>query len=195
MPRVKYALACRWTKIRVVALGMMASSFLGACQAGNGDLPQGPSVKVERVISGQTIEISDPQAPSTERQQVKLIGVESPDLKQQPWGLAAKKKLKDLIEGQNVLLESDVQNKDRFDRRLAYIWQDNRLVNEIIIEDGYVLAEASLPEKQKFLSPNAKYNIRFLRAQEKARLMGVGIWDPEEPMRETAREFRLRNAR
>lgn len=173
----------------------MASSFLGACQAGNGDLPQGPSVKVERVISGQTIEISDPQAPSTERQQVKLIGVESPDLKQQPWGLAAKKKLKDLIEGQNVLLESDVQNKDRFDRRLAYIWQDNRLVNEIIIEDGYVLAEASLPEKQKFLSPNAKYNIRFLRAQEKARLMGVGIWDPEEPMRETAREFRLRNAR
>ena len=62
-----------------------------------------------------------------------------------------------------------------FGRRLAYVWKDGAFLNELLIAEGYVL---SVPR-----SPNHKYDQRLSRAQELARLMGQGIWDPEKPIR------------
>jgi len=114
--------------------------------------------------------------------QVRLVGIDAPDLQQQPWGQAAKERLEVMIEGRPVLLEFDVQDKDTFGRRLAYVWQDGVLLNEKLVKEGYVLWVAR--------SPNHKYDQRLARAQEWARLMGLGVWNPEQPMRLTPAEFR-----
>ncbi len=157
-----------------------ACLFIASCQ--EPEMPQGRSVKVERVISGQSIEIVDNFNPVPILQPVRLIGIDAPDLKQQPWGVEAKTELEKLTLGREVLLEFDAQQKDSFDRLLGYIWEDRTLVNEELVEQGYVLASEKVP--------NTKYSDRLANAQEWARLMGKGIWNPEQPMRISPREFR-----
>lgn len=129
--------------------------------------------RVTRVVSGQTLELKG--------KRVRLIGIDAPDLQQQPWGRAAKEQLQAMIGSKPVLLEFDVQNQDQLGRRLAYVWQDGELLNEKLVAQGYVLA---VPR------PSHKYHQRFSRAQERARLMGQGIWNPDQPMRLTPAEFR-----
>ena len=41
--------------------------------------------------------------------------------------------------------------------------------------------------------PNTKYMERLINAQERARLMGIGIWNPTQPMRQTPGQFRRQN--
>ena len=143
------------------------------------------TVKVERVVSGNTIEVVGKTDQGTLSARVRLIGIEAPDLKQLPWGEEARNKLEELINGQQVLLESDVEETDQYDRRLGYIWRDRKLVNEQIVAAGYALAALR--------SPNTKYNQRLLEAQEFARIMQQGIWNPQNPMRVTPSEFRRQN--
>ncbi len=159
---------------------LAACLFLASCS--EPEMPTGRSVKVERVISAQTIEIVDNFNPVPTLQAVRLIGIDAPDLKQQPWGVEAKTELEKLTQGREVLLEFDAQQKDSFDRLLGYIWQDETLINEKLVKQGYVLASEKVP--------NNKYSDRLANAQEWARLMGKGIWNPEQPMRLTPSEFR-----
>ncbi|WP_242031365.1 thermonuclease family protein [Coleofasciculus sp. FACHB-T130] len=156
--------------------------FLVGCQAK--EVPTGVTVKVERVVTGQTLEVLDTSKQSALVERVRLLGIEAPDMKQQPWGSAAQERLKQLIGGQSVLLESDGSSKDQFERRLAYVWKDGVLLNEQMVVEGYVFVPRSL---------NNKYDQRLTTAQEYARIMGKGIWNPEKPMRWTPAEFRRQN--
>lgn len=165
--------------------------LLVGCKSANP--PQGLRVKIERVISGQTLEWVDTSKQAGLIERVRLIGIESPDMRQQPWGIDAKKRLEQMIgemRGQQlimqpVLLEFDVAPLDSYGRRLAYVWKNRVLLNEQLVKEGYVLA---VPR-----SPNHKYDQRLIRAQEYARLMGKGIWNPEKPMRLTPSEFQRQN--
>jgi micrococcal nuclease len=148
-------------------------------------IPQGKTVKVERVVSGQTIEIKGFANQTVILEQVRLIGIQAPDLKQQPWGQASQQKLEQLIGGKQVLLETDTQTQDQFDRQLAYLWQGEKLLNEELVKEGYALVTKR--------SPNTKYQQRLANAQEWARIMGRGIWNPENPMRQSPAEFRNQN--
>lgn len=138
-------------------------------------VPQGLTVEVQRVISGQTLEVV---AANGQTMRVRLIGIDAPDLKQQPWGQAAKTVLAAMLKDKRAVIELEAQ-PDEFGRRLAYIWCDRILVNEEIVKQGYVLA-----------SPQGKYAQKLIRAQEWARLMERGIWNPSKPMRLTPAEFR-----
>ena len=163
---------------------------LSACQSPPS--PVGLTVAVRRVVSGQTLEVLVPAEPAARVERVRLLGINAPDLRQNPWGNIAKHKLEELIsdgqqqnlrlQSQSVLLESGDETKDRFGRRLAYVWHEGKLVNEQLVAGGYVLAT-------QYWS-GGKYRQRLTRAQEYARLMEYGIWNPEQPMNLTPREFR-----
>ena len=81
--------------------------LLASCQ--KPVIPTGTLVQVQRTVTGQTIEIITTVDQIALLEQIRLIGIEVPDLKQQPWGEAAKNKLEQLIGGKQVLLESDVE--------------------------------------------------------------------------------------
>ncbi len=144
------------------------------------DSGRGKQVQVTRVVSGQTVEIADPL--TNQPIQVRLLGIDAPDLKQEPWGRQAKQRLEELVNGQFVTLESDLEPRDRLDRQLGYLWRSDRLVNEQLIEEGYVLAASR--------APNLKYQQRLTHAGQWARLMGHGIWNAQKPLRQTPSEFR-----
>ena len=162
-----------------VLLGLMGWGLV-ACQ--KPDLPQGRVAVVQYIVNGQTIEVLDPNRRPALIERVRLIGLDAPDLEQTPWGSDAKQYLEERLLRQSVLLESDVEAQDRFERRLAYVWLGQELINEVLISEGYALAVAR--------SPNLKYDQRLTRAQEKARLLGLGIWNPSAPLRTTPEEFR-----
>lgn len=157
--------------------------LLVGCQSAT--KPQGVEIKVARVVSGQSLEVTGIGEKPQLISRVRLVGIDAPDLQQQPWGVEAKQQLEAMIGGGFVLLEFDVQDSDEFGRRLAYVWKDGVLLNEKLVAGGYVL---SVPR-----SPNHKYDQRLSRAQESARLMGQGIWNPNKPMRLTPAEFRRQN--
>lgn len=148
---------------------------------------------MQRVVSGQTLEVLNPTQQSALIERVRLIGIEAPDIKQQPWGEAAKNHLEQVLTKANaqqlvldtVFLEPDIQEKDSSGRWLAYVWHEGVLLNEQLVKEGYVLAAPR--------APNSKYDSRFARAQEYARIMGYGIWNPDQPMRLTPAEFRRKN--
>lgn len=176
---------------QVLTMGCCLILGLAGCQSSQ-SLP-GTIVRVERVVSGQTLDVIGTEAQDL-TQRVRLIGIDAPDLEQTPWGPEAKARLEALIKGERnqvianvdalpqVLLESDVEERDSADRRLAYVWRNGTLLNEQLVAEGFALASPR--------SPNNKYKQRLMRAQEKARLMGMGIWNPDQPMRQTPAEFR-----
>lgn len=165
-------------KIILTALIIVLSTW--GCSASQA--PEGLQIRVERVVSGQSIEYLDPTTPTPTLQQVRLIGVAAPDLNQNPWGRAAQERLRQLIQGQEVTLELGAESRDRYNRVLAYVWLNDTLLNKQLVEEGYVLAEEYLP--------NTKYSQTLEHAQLEARTLERGIWNPQQPLRLTPREFR-----
>lgn len=169
----------------LVLLLLSLSFWLQGCQSKT--MPQGMQVKVVRVLSGQTLEVKniDPKITSSfsdSSLKVRLVGIDAPSKQQQPWGEAVVQRLA-MMDGKTVMLEFDTQQQDSFGRHLAYVWEDGELLNEQLIKEGYALWSTR--------SPNLKYDRRLENAQAWAKLMGVGIWNPEKPMRLTPAEFRL----
>lgn len=201
----------RWTRFlgQWVTLGVTLGLLLlvcTGCQAG--PLQQSSSsAQVQRIVSGNTLEVTllgqlsnqaqinqaqlNPtqpnqpqlnQIPPNQIQSVRLIGLNAPTLPQDPWGEQARAYLEQRLAQQQVRLELDTQTYDRFQRLLAYVWVGNDLINEDLIAQGYALADSRLP--------NIRYETRFRRAQEAARLQGLGLWNPDFPMRVAPDEFR-----
>ena len=137
---------------------------------------------INRVISGQTVEASVLSNPNMTVQRVRLIGLSAPLKEQSPWGDRARQRLSDLVKEQKVILEFDVKQKDNSDRLLAYIWKDKLLVNQYLVGEGLAIADP--------YPPNVKYDARINRAQSKARLQELGIWDTQNPLRLSPRDFR-----
>lgn len=169
----------------LVLWAIVCLTWLVGCQSAH---PTGELVTVARVVSGQTIEVLDAtgQNPLTER--VVLLGVRAPDWQeQQPWSRDAKTALENLIRTEKtVRLEFDIEPerviRDRTTQqpvklRQAYVWQGQTLLNEKLVAEGWIQSQSC--------APNVKYEQRLANAQEKARLTGLGIWNPAQPMRET----------
>lgn len=138
--------------------------------------------KVTRVVSGQTIEVM--VSDSAEVSRVRIIGIDAPDLRQSPWGEAAKQKLVELVMGLPIQLELESDKPDRYNRLNAHVWQEQTLVSQELVEAGCVLANDSYEHK---------YSKLLMESQEYARLMGYGIWNPQQAMRHTPSQFRSMN--
>ena len=129
------------------------------------------SATVERVVSGQTLEVIIDGDNHTER--VRIIGINiAPSDK---WKTAAKQGLKDFIQHGQIYLESESSEnellRDNYNRLLAHVWHNKALVSEQLAKQGYVLPNTKYPNQ---------YSDRIFHGQEYARILGYGIWSNEE---------------
>ena len=137
------------------------------------------SAKVTRVLSGQTVEVVLTKTAKVTK--VRITGIDAPDLRQSPWGEAAKNRLTELVIDKPIKLETDSWKSDRYNRLNAHIWQDKTLVSQKLVKEGYVLANTEYPHSYRNL---------LINAREYARLMGYGIWNPQQALRQTPAQFR-----
>lgn len=119
---------------------------------------------VSRVIDGDTVELEN-------EERVRLIGIDTPE-RGEYYFEEATERLRELVEGEEVILENDVENRDRYDRLLRYIYFDDLFINLILVEEGFARAYP--------YDPNLRYEDEFAEAEERARENGLGIWRDEE---------------
>jgi micrococcal nuclease len=114
------------------------------------------------IVDGDTFRCRDGR-------KVRLIGIDSPEQRQRPYGEQARAALLRMAPpGTALRLEGDVAATDPYGRVLAYAWLRSVLVNEALVQEGWAL--------QYTVPPNVKYADRFGRAQQEARARGRGLW-------------------
>jgi micrococcal nuclease len=158
--------------------------FAGAACA----VPGNPYV-VTAVHDGDTISVktggSSQSGQKTER--LRLIGIDAPEMKQGKWGREAKKRLRDIINRNNrvVNVEFDVEQRDKYGRLLGYLWSiDGYMINERMAEEGNAVLYT--------IPPNVRYAERLSMAQKRARSKGLGIWGPDG-LRQRPSDWRKEN--
>jgi len=123
--------------------------------------------KVVRVIDGDTVRLQTGES-------VRLLGINSPEIgykdKQSDAGAhQAKEYLKSLILNRRVLLEQDIEEEDKYTRKLAHVFLENgQHINEQMLRHG--MAALSIHP------PNIKYGNRLKAAQNYAESNRLGIW-------------------
>ncbi len=177
--------------LSLVCLQVAGLCLLAGCQS----TPPAkyPTVEITRVMSGQSVQWVDKAQQPPVIQEGRLVGIDAPDLRQEPWGEQAKQRLESMTakSGQSpVSVEFEGTEPDKFGRRLVYLWQDGRLLNEQLIKEGYVLPSMRTASSVDNPANGTKYRDRLLRGSQYARLMGQGIWNPDLPMRMSPSEFR-----
>jgi len=137
-------------------------------------------ILVKRVVDGDTILLSNGE-------RVRLIGIDAPEMHQsnklyrdarrskkdiqtiKELGRKSYLFVKNLLEGERVRLEFDVEKRDRYNRLLAYVFlKDGTMANAKIIEEGFAQIYT--------FPPNVKYSEEFLRLQREARENNRGLW-------------------
>lgn len=118
------------------------------------------TAKVTRVTDGDTIEIDG-------KTKVRYIGIDSPEFGN---CFADKSKAinENLVFGKDIQIETDIQEFDKYKRLLAYVYVDNIMVNQKLIETGYA--------KLLTIPPDVKYVEEFKKAQANAQKEKIGLW-------------------
>jgi len=125
------------------------------------------SYRVVRVIDGDTIMV----APRT---RIRLIGVDTPETVKpdhpiEPFGPEATEFTKAFLAGGTARLSFDRERLDRYGRHLAYVWVDDRMLNEELLRAGLARFEPQF----HYSEPVKR---RFRQAQQEAKQARRGIW-------------------
>lgn len=180
---------------RLVALG--AALALAACARHQVDLTvQAPATwaqepggheeaTVTRVIDGDTIEVEirgrteGPGAGDTAvgySYDVRLVGIDTPESVRpgtpvECFGKEAAAAAEALLRGEQVRLVKDVENTDRYERLLRYVYIGDELANARLVVNGYAHAYT--------YPPNVRHSELFVSLQADARTYGRGLWSPD----------------
>lgn len=127
---------------------------------------------VERPVDGDTVVVRI----GGRSESVRLIGIDTPEsvARDRPvecFGPEAKVRLAELLPpGTEVVLERDVEARDRYDRLLAYVSRaaDGVLVNALLVEEGFA-ESAPYP-------PNVARQGELDAAEARARRDRRGLW-------------------
>jgi micrococcal nuclease len=144
-----------------------------------------PEARVITVNDGDTVTLR----MNGKEYRTRLIGMDAPEMGQEPWGRRAQEHLRKLLKEVQwrVSVETDVEKYDKYDRLLAYLWKpDGEMLNERMIRDGYAVIFT--------LQPNSSHAGRFRKAQRAAREEKRGIWGPDG-LKEAPIEYKKKHPR
>lgn len=124
----------------------------------------------KRVIDGDTIQL-------TNGERLRYIGIDTPEMnhpnqKIREMAVIAKRFNEELVAGKELILEYDVEKRDKYGRLLAYVFlKDSTFVNAELVRQGYALIMT--------IPPNVEYAEVFLKLQREARQAKRGFWSDE----------------
>ena len=118
-------------------------------------------MRVSKAIDGDTIVLEGGEV-------VRYIGIDTPEGAKECFAKESTQKNKELVEGKMVRLEKDVSERDRYQRLLLYVYQDETFVNDYLVREGFASAVSYLPD--------VKYQEQFSEAEREARENNRGLW-------------------
>lgn len=132
-------------------------------------------VELIEVVDGDTAKFKIDGKKST----VRFLGINTketvdPEIGEEAWGKEASDFTKDKLRNAKKIqieFDSSADKKDKYDRYLAWIWIDDVLLQNLLVENG--LAETYM------LQNNYKYAGMLQESQESAKDNKLGIWSDE----------------
>ena len=103
-------------------------------------------------------------------ERLRLIGINAPE-GGECMAAEATALMTTLLTGKTVRLESDVSNRDQFDRLLRYVYVDDVFVNEVLVRQGLALARRYEPDTGQAELLQA--------AQTRGEGESLGMWAPD----------------
>ena len=170
----------------LLLLLLLASLFVCSCSTGKQASTNEPVVindpappydyvyKVARVVDGDTIQVDYSGKP----EKVRYIGVDTPETVHpskpvQFCGKEASERNKQLVAGKKVALVTDVEQRDRYGRLLAYVYVRGStggdiFVNAQLVKEGLAVVST--------YPPNVAHVDDYTALQKEARDAGRGVW-------------------
>ncbi len=130
--------------------------------------------KVTRVVDGDTVKVMF----NGKEESLRFIGVDTPEsvhpdqTRNMPEGKIASDFTKKMLEGKDIGIEFDVQERDQYGRLLGYVHYNGEMFNKVLLEEGYA--------KLSTYPPNTMYVDEFTQLQEQARINKKGFWAPNK---------------
>lgn len=126
------------------------------------------TAEVKRVVDGDTFE-------TTAGDKVRLIGMNTPETVKpnspvEAYGKEASAYTKKRLTGRTVLMFADVGDKDKYGRKLRYVFIEGEaeMFNMTLVRDGYA--------NTMTIPPNVMFAKAFVEAEREARSKGAGLW-------------------
>ncbi len=146
-----------------------------------GVAPDALPARVVHVVDGDTVHVvpldGPVDVPSAQRERVRLLNIDTPELRHPERGrecgaVTATRTLEELLDPPAVVwLATDVEEQDRFDRSLRYLWSaDGVDVQRTLVETG--LAEVIV------VGRNDRFAAALFDDEAAARADARGIWGP-----------------
>lgn len=135
---------------------------------------------VTRVIDGDTIlaimsEVDENGKVHAREERIRLLLIDTPESVHpdgliEAYGIEASDYAKEYIQkGQKIRVEKGIDERDKYDRLLAYIWIDDVNFNLHMVEQGFARVAY-------VYEPNTKYIDKFRKAEKEAKKKKVNIW-------------------
>ncbi|MET9509007.1 thermonuclease family protein [Streptomyces flavidovirens] len=138
------------------------------------------AVVVERIVDGDTIEVSGDGRilPRDTSVTVRLLAIDAPETRD-CYSSEATARIQQLLPlGSEVRVERDKDLKDRYDRYLLYVWNEQgEFVNESLVRTGHA--------KAVLFEPNDKRWPTISQAGETAELNESGLWSACDTEKDT----------
>jgi micrococcal nuclease len=131
-------------------------------------IPSGAHIRIDEirvvgdVLDGDTVILDDGFT------HVRLIGIDAPEM-DEPYYEESTTKLVALCHGRSVALETDIEDKDMYERLLRYIYVDDKFINWEMVRSGLAYASP--------FGANIKYSGIIQEAENAAIREGLGVWE------------------
>jgi micrococcal nuclease len=124
---------------------------------------------VVRTVDGDTIVVAFDGREET----VRVLGVDTPETKDrskpvQCYGPEASAYTHDRLNGRKVELETDREERDRYDRLLAYVYVDGKRFDDELLRGGYA--------RVLIIPPNGIHAKAMVKAELDAKKERRGLW-------------------
>ncbi len=126
------------------------------------------SATVLRIIDGDTMIMM----VEGKQEWVNLLAVDAPE-PAQPWGMVALNALNMLVDGKDIRIEFDKEQRNYEGQMWGYLWVGETFVNREMVLNGYALWD--------FWPPNIRYDEQLLAAEFQARKNWKGMWKSQAP--------------
>lgn len=130
------------------------------------------TVKDYNVLDGDTADfiLDREQEPSIK---ARFLLIDAPELNEySPFAKKAKERVEELFkEADEIKVEYEGKEKDRYQRDLVHVWVDGVLLSEILTAEGHAFARYI----HDYI-PNSKYAETIYLSQDYAERNGLGVW-------------------
>jgi micrococcal nuclease len=155
----------RWPAVALLGAASALGWWLGASAR-----DASPRARVVEVIDGDTIVVA---LRGGHTDTVRLLGVDTPETHDptrgvECFGPEASRFTARRLTGRVVELEGDVEARDQYGRRLAYVLLDGERFNDELLRRGYA--------RLLVIRPNVAHARELLGDELDARRRGTGLW-------------------